>query len=215
MRRSLAFAPVLLLVLALAACHPEATPAASSAAPTAKPSSTSTSTTSAKPTATPTPTPTAVPKAVLASIYVDGDALTLTAADGTVIASLDYFQSQDAAVAALTDALGFAPAPDSSNSTPAFDFEGLKIVGPPGDGGPGWAFRVSTTVGSVRGIPVTTVGGAAVGSDAQSLYAAYPSTSRMITTWLLIGIPSGSYGAVLRAEDPYGAVTSMLVPAPV
>ena len=213
MRRSPAFAPLLVVVLALAACHPESTPAASSSAATAKPITTSTA--SAKPTATPTPTPTAVPKAVLASIYVDGDALTLTATDGTVIASLDYFQSQDSAVAVLTDALGFSPALDSSNSSPGYDFEGFKIVGPPIDGGPGWAFRVSTTVGSVRGIPIATVGGATVGSDAQSLYAAYPSTSRMITTWLLIGIPSGSYGAVLRADDPNGAVTSMLVPAPV
>lgn len=212
MRRSLAFAPVLLVVLALAACQPPA-PVASTSAPTTKPVTTSTAT--AAPTATATPTPTAAPKAVLASIYVDGDALTLTATDGSVIASLDYFQPQATAVAVLTEALGFAPAQDSSGSSPAFDFEGMTIVGPPLDGGPGWAFRVSTTVGSVRGIPVSTVGGATVGSDAQGLYAAYPNTSRMITTWLLIGIPSGSYGAVLRADDPNGSVTSMLVPAPV
>ncbi|CAN5303537.1 hypothetical protein BH11ACT5_BH11ACT5_06450 [soil metagenome] len=208
-RRALVLAPLLAAVLALAACHP--TIAASTSPPPVVP----TKTVSATPTPTPTPTPTAEPKAVLASIYVDGDAMTLTATDGTVIASLDYFQPQDAAVATLTDALGFAPAPDSSNSSPAFDFEGFKIVGPPIDGGPGWTYRVSTTVASVRGIPITTVGGAGVGSDAQSLVAAYPSTSRMITTWQLIGIPSGSYGAVLRAENPSGAVTSMLVPAPV
>lgn len=212
MRRSLACAALLVAVLALAGCHPEAAPGESTTAPTAKPIATSTASASTQPTATPTAVPTAVPKAVLASIYVDGDALTLTATDGSVIASLDYFQPQDAAVAALTDALGFSPVPDSATS---YDFEGLRIVGPPQDGDAGWAFRISTTVASVRGIPITTVGGAAVGSDAQSLYAAYPSTSRMITTWLLIGVPSGSYGAVLRADDPYGAVTSMLVPAPV
>lgn len=214
MRRSLAFAPVLLVVLALAACQPAA-PVPSSSAPTSKPVATSTATATAAASATPTPAPTAVPRAVLASIYVDGDALTLLATDGTAIASIDYFQPQDAAVAALTAALGFAPTTDTSGSSPAYDFEGMRIVGPPGDGGPGWAFRVSTTVGSVRGIPISTIGGATVGSDAQSLYAAYPNTSRMITTWLLIGIPSGSYGAVLRADDPNGAVTSLLVPAPV
>ena len=209
-RRQLVLAPLLAVVLALSACHP--TVVASTSPP---PTTAATKTATASPTPTSSPTPTAVPKAVLASIYVDGDAMTLTATDGSVIASLDYFQPQDAAVAALTAALGFAPAPDSSNSSPAFDFEGLKIVGPPLDGGPGWAFRVSTTVASVRGIPIATVGGAGVGSDAQSLAASYPSTSRMITTWQLIGIPSGSYGAVLRADNPSGAVTSMLVPAPV
>ena len=41
------------------------------------------------------PTATSVPKPVLDSIYVDGHALTLTAADGSVIASLDFFQPQD------------------------------------------------------------------------------------------------------------------------
>ncbi len=207
-RRPLLLVP--LLVLALSACQPTVT-ASTSPPPTT--AATKTATATATPTAAPTPT--SEPKPVLDSIYVDGDALTLTAADGSVIASLDFFQPQADAVAALTDALGFAPAPDSSNSSPAFDFEGLKIVGPPIDGGPGWTFRVSTTVASVRGIPITTVGGAGVGSDAQSLAAAYPSTSRTITTWLQIGIPSGSYGAVLRADDPAGAVTSMLVPAPV
>lgn len=212
MRRSLAFSPVLLVVLALAACQPPA-PVASSSASAAKPVTTSTATST--PTTSAPPTPTAVPKAVLASIYVDGDALTLLATDGSVLATIDYFQPQDAAVAALTDALGFSPTVDSSGSSPAYDFEGMRIVGPPLDGGPGWAFRLSTTVSSVRGIPVSTIGGATVGSDAQSLYAAYPNTSRMITTWLLIGIPSGSYGAVLRADDPNGSVTSMLVPAPV
>ena len=207
-RRPLLLVP--LLVLALSACQPTVT--ASTSPPTTT-AATKTATATATPTAAPTPT--SEPKPVLDSIYVDGDALTLTAADGSVIASLDFFQPQADAVAALTDALGFAPASDSSNSSPAFDFEGLKIVGPPIDGGPGWTFRVSTTVASVRGIPITTVGGAGVGSDAQSLAAAYPSTSRTIATWLQIGIPSGSYGPVLRADDPTGAVTSMLVPAPV
>lgn len=211
MRRSLVLVPALVGVLALSACFGTPSASTTTAPPTVKPTKTATAT--ATPTATPTPT--VAPKAMLASIYVDGDALTLTATDGTVIASLDYFQPQDVAVAALTDALGFAPAEDLSGSSPAYDFEGFRIVGPPIDGGPGWVFRVSTTVASVRGIPIATIGGAGVGSDAQALAAAYSDSSRMITTWLLIGIPSGSYGAVLRADDPAGAVTSMLVPAPV
>jgi len=217
-RRTLVLAPLLAAVLALAACHPDVT-ASTSPPPTTAPTKTAT----ASPTPTASATPTAAPVIALAAISATADAMALVGADGSALAQLDYFQSQDSAVKALTDALGFAPQQVTTEGTPNsdnvpytyYDFEGLRVLGPPSDGGgAGWAFRLSFTVAAVRGIPLTTVDGIQIGDDAQSLAAAYPDYARPIGPRLLIAIPSsGGTGVAIFADDPSAGVTSILVPA--
>lgn len=219
MRRSLVQVPVIVAVLTLSACF--GTPSPSTTTP---PPASSTRTPSATPSSTPTPAPavTATPKAALASISATVDALTLVGADGSTLASLDYFQPKESAVAALTEALGFAPQELTKEGTPNsdhlpsnyLDFEGLEVLGPSSDGTAGWLFRVNITVASVRGVPVATVDGIQAGADAQALEAAYPQYARRIGSRLLIAIPgSTGYSASLFADDPNGTITSILVPA--
>lgn len=216
-RRRLVLAPLLAGVLLLSACHPT-TVAATSPPPTVAPTKTAT------PTATPsaTPTPTVAPKIALAAITATADGMTLVGVDGSTLAYLDYFQPQDAAVAALTDALGFAPQPMTTEGTPNsdnvpaayFDFEGLRVLGPPSDDSAGWTYRLGIYVGSVRGVPITTVDGIQVGADAPSLESAYAEYARRIGPRLLIAIPNGSgYGVAIFADDPASVITSILVPA--
>ncbi|MCU1409716.1 MAG: hypothetical protein JWR04_423 [Rhodoglobus sp.] len=214
-RRQLVLASLLAGILALSACTPT-TVAATSSPPTLAPTKT------ASATPTPTPTPTVVPKIALAAIAATADGMTLLGTDGSTIAYLDYFQPQDAAIAALTDALGFAPQPMTTEGTPNsdnvpaayFDFEGLRVLGPPMDGGAGWTYRLGIYVGAVRGIPVTTVDGIQVGADAPSLESAYAPYARRIGSRLLIAIPDGSgYGVAIFADDPSTVITSILAPA--
>lgn len=184
--------------------------------PTAKPSATATKT------PTPTPTPTVPAKIALASISATTDGLTLVGADGSTLAFLDYFQPRDAAIAALSDALGFAPTQIAKDGTPNsdnlpsnyLDFEGLRVLNPAMDGTAGWQFRIGIYTASVRGIPVSTVDGLQVGADAPTLESAYAAYARRIGSRLLIAIPGGSgYTASLFADDPAGTITSILVPA--
>ena len=205
---------VLAAVLALAGCAGTPAAAPTTHAPTAKPAVTATP--------TPTSTPTVPAKVALASISATPDGLTLVGADGSTLAFLDYFQPEDAAVAALADGLGFAPAQVAKDGTPNsdnlpsnyFDFEGLEVHGPPLDGGAGWLFRINLVTAAVRGIPVSTVDGLQVGADAPTLESAYAAYARRIGSRLLIAIPGSSgYTASLFADDPAGAITSILVPA--
>lgn len=222
MRRSFVPVPLLAAVLTLSACF--GTPSASTTTP--PPTSTSTSTKSASAPPTPSPTPSAAPapapKVALASISATVDAMTLVGTDGSILASLDYFQPKESAVAALTEALGFAPQQLTKDGTPNsdnlpsnyLDFEGLEVLGPASDGTAGWLFRLNITVAAVRGVPVTTVDGIQAGADAPALEAAYAQYARRIGSRLLIAIPgSAGYTASLFADDPNGAITRILVPA--
>lgn len=206
---------VLAAVLALAGCAGTPAAAPTTHAPTAKPTATATAT------ATPTPTATVPAKIALASISATPDGLTLVGADGSTLAFLDYFQPEDAAVAALTDGLGFAPTQVAKDGTPNsdnlpsnyFDFEGLEVHGPPLDGGAGWLFRINLVTAAVRGIPVSTTDGLQVGASAPALESAYSAYARRIGSRLLIAIPgSTGYATSLFADDPAATITSILVP---
>jgi hypothetical protein len=215
--KRLALVALLVGVLALTAC----TPGEPSANSTTKPPSTSKPTFSATVTPTPSATPTTPPKIALASISATPDGLTLLGTDGSTLAALDYFQPRDAAVAALTDALGFAPQQFTTEGTPNsdnlpsnyLDFEGLRVLNPPMDSSAGWQFRIGIYVSSVRGIPVSTTDGLQVGADAPTLESAYASYARRIGTSLLIAIPgSAGYSTSLFANDPTTTITRILVP---
>lgn len=220
-RRQLVLAPLLAAVFALAACTPT-TIAASSPPPTVAPTKTATATPSPTPTPTKTAAPAPAPTVALAAITATPDGMTLVGADGSTLAYLDYFQPQDDAIAALTAALGFAPTQKTTDGTPNsdnvptnyFDFDGLRVLGPPSDGGPGWAFRLGIEVAAVRGIPVSTIDGIQVGADAPTLESTYAQFARRIGPRLLIAIPgSDGFGAAIFADDPAAVVTSILVPA--
>jgi hypothetical protein len=219
-RRSLAAAPLLIALLALSACFGTPSATTTMPPPTAEPTATTTAT--ATPTPAVTPVQSAAPKVALASISATVEGMALIGDDGSTIAFLDYFQPKDTAIAALTDALGFAPQeltkdgiPNSDHLASNYvDFEGLEVLGPAVDGGAGWLFRLNIVTASVRGIPITTVNGIQVGADAPALEAAYAQYARRIGTRLLVAIPGGTgYSASLFADDPNGAITRILVPA--
>jgi hypothetical protein len=157
---------------AVAGCAPSAAPA------TPTPYSSASST----PTPSPTPTPT------LTAITVTSQSLVATDQNGTVLADLPYKVADPATIEILTALFGFAPTVTETpreTHTDAFggtiyDWEGFSVRWPgrwadePGSGYPDISVRASTA--SVRGVPVATAGGLAVG-DPGDLTVQFPDSS--------------------------------------
>lgn len=134
------------------------------------------------PTATPSPTLTQEPVPVPATITIASTALTLTAADGEVVDSYDYFEDPAEVIAGFTATFGFAPVIEQT-ATPyegypftTYAWEGfvLRDSEQPSDGTYYVEYYASTSVRAVRGIVITTVDGISVGDDLAMIAAAHP-----------------------------------------
>lgn len=214
-----------LVIGGLAACAP-ASPEPTLGAP--KPSSPATAKPTAKPTVTPTPTP---ETPVAARISIDGDSISVQAADASTIVDIPF--STDAATAAsqLGGAIGLAASVTTTsgdNSCAAdqtlYDWGGL-VLRAPGSyaAAPGATFLAAVTGASTtNGLPVVMPSGHGVGAAVADVLAANPGVAMegdpggnsVVYFDVLSGHPLGDMDTFYGAEafGNGGVITSMVTP---
>lgn len=211
-----------LLVGGLAACTPDPAPT---------PSPTPIKTPVAKPSATPTPKPTVAPAAPTAArIQLDGDSVTVLAADSSTITDIPF--STDAATAAtqLGDALGLpaavstSPAGNCAVETTIYSWGGFQFRSPGGyEAAPGATFIATSQAPTTNtGLPVGMPSGQGVGTATADVIAANPGVptegdpgaDSVVYFDVLSGHPLGDmdsfYGAEALANG--GFITSLVTP---
>ncbi len=215
------FTSATLIVGGLTGCAPESSP---------EPTPTATIAAKPKATSTPTPTPTVAAGPVAARIQLDGDSVTVQAADASTILDIPF--TTDAATAA--NQLGAAVGLDATITTTAgglcaadtthYAWGGFQFHSPGGYAmAPGATFVASSLAPTTsNGLPVVMPSGQGVGTPTTEVLAANPgvpaegdpASDSVVYFDVLSGHPLGDmdtfYGAEALANG--GFITSLVSP---
>ncbi len=186
----------------------------------------------------------AEPEARAELVTVTAESITVTANDGTAIATFDYFQPTDDLVVGLTEVFDLEPRQErfeggEGHAVPQTEWEwdGFFLIDNDGPGDPPHYTNhfVQVTVPAVGGVGIETVDGIRVGDDAATIERRYPDRAHRVTTGdrperldVYVGAvplpragnddpaPDGGYefSVFLIALDPSGTITEFRTPSP-
>lgn len=187
--------------------------------------------TTSAPTSSATPTPSASPttKPVPATLVATATEITVLDASGRTLLLLEYTDDADAAVADLTDLLGYTAIRTDVTDTGGgcsldqsfYDFHGFSLEVPGGvTSQPGSTFAVELSATSAEGVRLETVDGQQVGVLVNDFLAAVPGSvlngdygGRQLVGFDVIDPSVEAYeqiGALAHGED--GVVTRFSMP---